>query len=618
MLKKIFLLVLVVSLGVSVQAQSLQTVQPGDSLEVRRQKMNSNFSFLNTKYSSLNQLSHAHTNKTVVDLLPSSLGMANQFLALNAAGSGFEFRSIVAGDGILVSTVDGVTTVSISGGAGISTLNGLSGTSQTFTNDTNMTVVSGGTAHALTWAGTLSGSRGGTGNAFFSVSGPASTLKTYTFPNSNATVLTSAAAVTVAQGGTGAATLTGLLKGNGTSAFTAITDSSGLAGALSDETGSNGGFVRATGATLDSAIFTTFLRANAATPLRFYDSDSSNYLGWKAPATVAADKEWLMPPSAGATNNYVLTLINSATGETGWAAAPGATGGESNTASNVGTGSGWFKQKAGVDLQFKSLIAGSSKFSITSNTNDLTVDVVEANISRANLTGTTPVNGGGSGATTLTGILVGNGTSPFTTVTAPSGAIVGTTDAQTLIGKAFDVEAAGNVLTTTSKVYFDTAGCDGSAAASMWDSFSTNAPVATCIVGSNTVKGVLDFADGVTDLSAQRTFALPTDFTGNIDVVFKWVTSATSGNVVWGVTTGCAGDGVLDDPTFNGFSDVTDAAKGTANQLNDASIASITATGCTGGKLLHIKIARRLSQSNDTVANTARLIGFEMTIRRAM
>ena len=50
--------------------------------------------------------------------------------------------------------------------------------------------------------------------------------------------------------------------------------------------------------------------------------------------------------------------------------------------------------------------------------------------------GTLPVASGGTGAATFTaGILKGNGTSAFTTVSAPTGAIVGTSDTQTLTNK---------------------------------------------------------------------------------------------------------------------------------------------------------------------------------------
>ena len=69
---------------------------------------------------------------------------------------------------------------------------------------------------------------GGTGNGFTAFSGPATTEKTFTLPNASATILTSNAAVTVGQGGTGAATFTAdkYLKGNGTSAIASgsITD----------------------------------------------------------------------------------------------------------------------------------------------------------------------------------------------------------------------------------------------------------------------------------------------------------------------------------------------------------------------------------------------------------
>ena len=69
-------------------------------------------------------------------------------------------------------------------------------------------------------------------------------------------------------------------------------------------------------------------------------------------------------------------------------ASAGGGGGEANTASNQGSGSGWFKTKTGVDLEFKSLVLGSSKLSVVSNTNDLTVDAVEANFTLGNIGGT--------------------------------------------------------------------------------------------------------------------------------------------------------------------------------------------------------------------------------------
>lgn len=53
----------------------------------------------------------------------------------------------------------------------------------------------------------------------------------------------------------------------------------------------------------------------------------------------------------------------------------------------------------------------------------------------SSVTGTLPVANGGTGATTLTGIVKASGTSAFTAVTAPTGTIVGTTDTQTMTNK---------------------------------------------------------------------------------------------------------------------------------------------------------------------------------------
>jgi len=63
------------------------------------------------------------------------------------------------------------------------------------------------------------------GNAFTQFTGPTTSFKTFTLPNASSTILTSNAAVTIAQGGTGTgSTLTGILLGSA-SAFSAITSS---------------------------------------------------------------------------------------------------------------------------------------------------------------------------------------------------------------------------------------------------------------------------------------------------------------------------------------------------------------------------------------------------------
>ena len=65
----------------------------------------------------------------------------------------------------------------------------------------------------------------------------------------------------------------------------------------------------------------------------------------------------------------------------------GSATGEVNTASNLGAGHGWYKNKAGVDLQFLSALEGSNKLSMTSDDTNVTIDVVEANIVHQNLSG---------------------------------------------------------------------------------------------------------------------------------------------------------------------------------------------------------------------------------------
>jgi len=68
--------------------------------------------------------------------------------------------------------------------------------------------------------------------------------------------------------------------------------------------------------------------------------------------------------------------------------------------SAIGTAYQLLRTNSGATgLDYATIASGSSKVTVTNSTS-ITIDIVENQISRANLTGTTPINGGGTGATT--------------------------------------------------------------------------------------------------------------------------------------------------------------------------------------------------------------------------
>jgi hypothetical protein len=76
-------------------------------------------------------------------------------------------------------------------------------------------------------------------------------------------------------------------------------------------------------------------------------------------------------------NGDKLLIYDSTTGlhkNFDWSQLPGSGGGEDNTASNLGSGFGVFAQKSGVDLQFKSLSAGTN-VTLTSGSTQLNFSV---------------------------------------------------------------------------------------------------------------------------------------------------------------------------------------------------------------------------------------------------
>lgn len=198
-------------------------------------------------------------------------------------------------------------------------------------------------------------------------------------------------------------------------------------------------------------------------------------------------------------------------------------------------------------------------------------------------------------------------------------AFITASSTDTLTNKTLDTEATGNVVTIPVKVWLPAAGCNNATAGPFWDLPTSAAAAAACVTGTNTQKGVLDFADSG-PFSAQNGIYIPADFTGNVDVVIIWTTTATSGNCKWSVATSftAANASATDDPSFNTASTVTTAAPGSANQVQTSSITSVTITNSGPSKLMHIKISRDGTDGSDTIAATARLIGVEVTLRRAI
>jgi hypothetical protein len=207
----------------------------------------------------------------------------------------------------------------------------------------------------------------------------------------------------------------------------------------------------------------------------------------------------VVPASGGGTTNFLRA-------DGVFAAPPGAGGGEANTASNVGTaGVGVFKQKTGVDLEFKKINAGSNRITITDDTgnNEVDVDAVEANFTLGNL--------GGS-------IDLGGGKASGTLAAARFPALTG--DVTTTAGSLATTIAADAV--TYAKIQnAASAGFIGATAAGDYSHRTPTEVTAALDVFTSTLKGLAPSSGGGTTnfLRADGTWAAPSGGGGSGDVV---------------------------------------------------------------------------------------------------
>lgn len=188
----------------------------------------------------------------------------------------------------------------------------------------------------------------------------------------------------------------------------------------------------------------------------------------------------------------------------------------------------------------------------------------------------------------------------------------------TLTNTTFDTEATGNVFTYKKYKWIPAGVCQNTTPSTPWDLPTASPAVAACRTGTNTTKGVLDFADG-SSLTAQYNEYLNEDWTGAIDATIIYEANSTStNNTVWKLAIACAGDADADDPAFTDDEFTADAGKATAHQYNATAANTITTTGtCAAGDMMHIRVKRDATHASDNLAATARLVGVSLKLREA-
>jgi len=244
----------------------------------------------------------------------------------------------------------------------------------------------------------------------------------------------------VANGGTGATTLTGLLLGNGTSAFTATTTlaSSYIEDAFLRNDGDDtttgtltaGGFTSA-GTITYSGLAGGFLKTNGSGVLATSSIDISDDTNLAVGNGITLTDDTLTVTAAGGlsqaagglTTTGVLEDLNtlgaaSTDGEFIVATGAGTFAYESGATARTSLGLGTGDSPSFTALTLSSLTGG---FLRTNGSGVLSTSTIAL---ASDVSGTLPVANGGTGATTLTGLLLGNGTSAFTATTTLSASYI--------------------------------------------------------------------------------------------------------------------------------------------------------------------------------------------------
>jgi len=155
-------------------------------------------------------------------------------------------------------------------------------------------------------------------------------------------------------------------------------------------TGTAGNFTNITGG---ASTFTSNVTLNGQSDLRFADADSSNYVAFQAPGTVASNVTWTLPNTDATVSGYAL--VSDGAGNLSWASAGGSGGDPGTVTGDLSvSGSGFF----------------ASGISVTGTVSGQTI--TGTSVQAINITGQTIV-----GTTTVSGATVTGTAGNFTNIT---------------------------------------------------------------------------------------------------------------------------------------------------------------------------------------------------------
>lgn len=174
------------------------------------------------------------------------------------------------------------------------------------------------------------------------------------------------------------------------------------------------------------------------------------------------------------------------------------------------------------------------------------------------------------------------------------------------------------LITTVQPVSLPVSICNGNNAASGFTLPTNNAPVPTCLIGSNGVLiGTLHFPAAVQS-NAQYQVLSPynIDCTQPINLILTWRAVSITNSVTWGVQTQFVAAGAtIDGAAFNAASTVSHAPQGTTLQVRSDTISGVTKTGCAANTEMLIQLYR---SSADSMTGDAELISAQLQYSRTL